>query len=172
MMPLFRFLFYSGFLALLFSSCSPSIYQLHQSDFVHQLEGETLYIPLVDRSADIELLVKYGEDKKAARWARQDSVENSHRRIAFEKGYSFSEVVFISENELPNTNSLRFVMELEEVGRDNDQSVIAAVIAISDNRDWTIKGSPYSTFSASGYLRLAKNIQNAFEQAASRKVAD
>jgi len=146
-----------------FSSCNPSLYKLKQIEKAKALQTDTLYVPLVDRSEDIELLRSYDQNKKADRWARQDSTINSHIRLAFQQEYDFSQVQFAS-NVFGNYDHRLSFYEDEKWDDEQQRQQIFLRLFIDEESAWLIDAD-YQSLSRNGYKELVRRFNRELHKA-------
>lgn len=145
-----------------FSSCNPSLYELKKIEKAKALQTDTLFVPLIDRSVDIELFRTYDQHKKADRWARQDSTINSHIRLAFQQEYDFSQVAFSSDVFVNRKHRVTFYKS--DLLDEQERQQIFLRLLIDEHTQWLIDAQ-YSSLSRNGYKELVRRFNRELHNA-------
>ncbi len=84
---------------LFLSSCKPSLYEIRKLETSQEIKNGILLIQLKDERENIELLEKYGREKKAARLEKETEKYNFKIKSAFKEYYNYSDYHFILQKE-------------------------------------------------------------------------
>ncbi len=116
------------FIAVVFCSCNPRTYDfqndydtLYDQQFVKELNGNNLFIKLVNNQEIIDNYRNRGKEKSAVRWEQDDAKYNAAIMQSFKDSWSYCDVFFYDQelyfntDEFPVTdiNGKKHLVELE-----------------------------------------------------------
>lgn len=82
----------------IFVGCKPSLQQIEKYELVKSLEKGFLVVTLEDKTREILLLRKYGQNKKAQKLAQKTIKNNYNIKKAILNNYNYSKVAFAYKN--------------------------------------------------------------------------